>query len=128
MDFLALWFTGLLHPLRAMEALRTRPAPLWGLTAVLVRFVGTSLLVTLPLALLGRTPFTPSYLEFIRTDEYYRVWVFVLPLFGVVTWLLMSSFAQLVLRLSAHHTDFDRIANVVGMAMLIPMPAVGPGT
>jgi hypothetical protein len=41
MNFLNLWFTGLLHPPRAMEALRTRPAPLWGFTAVLVRFVGT---------------------------------------------------------------------------------------
>jgi hypothetical protein len=124
MDFLNLWFTGLLHASRAMEALRTRPAPLWGLTAVLVRFVGTSLLVALPLALLDRTPFTPSYIVFIHEENYYRVWLFLLPVFGVFTWLLMSSFAQLLLRLSSHDTDFDRIANVTGMSMLIPMPVV----
>ena len=124
MDLLNLWFTGLLHPSRAMEALRTRPAPLWGLTAVLVRFVGTSLLVALPLALLDRAPFTRSYIVFIHEENYYRVWLFLLPVFGVFTWLLMSSFAQLLLRLSSHDTDFDRIANVTGMSMLIPMPVV----
>lgn len=107
-----------------METLRTRPAPFWGLTAVLVRFVGTSLLVALPLALLGRTPFTPPYLSFIQEEDYYRVLVFLLPVFGVFTWLLMSAFAQLVLRLSSHDTDFDRIANVAGISMLIPMPVV----
>ena len=62
MDFPRVWLTGLLHPSTAMETLRTRPAPFWGLKAVLVRFVGTSLLVALPLALLKRTPFQPSYL------------------------------------------------------------------
>jgi hypothetical protein len=124
MTFLKAWLSGLLHPARAMDALRTRTAPHWGLVAVLVRFVGTVLFVALPLALLGCTPFTPSYLEFIRTEEYYRVWVYLFPLFGVFTWLLMFAFAELVLRLSSHQTTFDHIANVVGKAMLIPMPMV----
>jgi hypothetical protein len=124
MDFLHLWFTGLLHPSRAMDVLKARPAPAWGGTAVVVRFVGTSLLVTLPLALLGRTPFTSSYIKFIHDASYYRVWLFLLPLFGLFTWLLMSAVAQLLLRLSCHHTDFDQIANVTGMSMLIPMPVV----
>jgi hypothetical protein len=77
-----------------MEALRTRPAPFWGLKAVLVRFVGTSLLVALPLALLERTPFQPSYLVFIKEENYYRMLVFLFPVFGVFTWLLMSSCAH----------------------------------
>ena len=124
MDFLNLWFTGLLHPSRAMETLRTRPAPFWGLQAVLLRFVGTSLLVSLPLALLGRVPFEPSYIEFIQEKHYYTVLVFMFPVFGIIAWLLMSSFAHLILRLSSHHTDFDQIANVAGMSMLIPMPIV----
>jgi len=107
-----------------MEALRTRPAPFWGLKAVLVRFVGTSLLVALPLALLERTPFQPSYLVFIKDESYYLMLVFLFPVFGVFTWLLMSSCAHVGLRLLSRQTEFDRIANVIGISMLIPMPIV----
>ena len=124
MDFLGVWFTGIVRPDNAMEALRTRPAPQWGLAAVVVRFVLTSLLVALPLALLGRTPFQPPYLSFIPEERYYLVLVFAFPLFGLVTWLLMSGSAHLLLRLSSHHPDFDQVANVVGMSMLIPVPIV----
>ena len=124
MGFLRVWFTGIVHPAGAMEALRTRPAPFWGLGAVLVRFVLTSLSVALPLALLRRTPFQPSYLSFIPGESYYLVLVFAFPLFGVVTWLLMSGCAHLLLRLSSHQTDFDQVANIVGMSMLIPIPIV----
>lgn len=124
MDFLRVWLNGIIHPAGAMEAMRTRPAPLWGLRAVLVRFVLTSLFVALPLALLGRTPFQPPYLSFIPEERYYVVLVFAFPLFGVATWLLMSGCAHLLLRLSSNHTDFDQVANVVGMSMLIPVPIV----
>ena len=124
MEFLMIWLNGIVHPAGAMEALRTRPAPFWGLGAVLVRFALTSLFVALPLALLGRTPFQPPYLSFIPEERYYLVLVFAFPLFGVVTWLLMSGCAHLLLRLSSHHTDFDQVANIVGMSMLIPVPVV----
>jgi len=124
MDFLRVWLTGLLHPSTTMEALRTRPAPFWGLKAVLVRFVGTSLFVALPLALLKHTPFQPSYLIFIKDENYYRMLVCLFPVFGVFTWLLMSSCAHVGLRLFSRQTEFDRIANVIGMSMLIPMPIV----
>jgi hypothetical protein len=122
MDFAQVWFTGLVRPARAMEALRSQPAPAFGLKAVLVRFVGTSLLVALPLALLGRTPFQPPHLTFIPTESYYRVLVYAFPIFGVVAWLLMSATAHLLLRLASHQTDFDRVANVIGLSMLIPVP------
>jgi len=124
MDFLRVWLTGLLHPSTTMEALRTRTAPFWGLKAVLVRFVGNSLLVALPLALLKRTPFQPSYLIFIKDENYYLVLVFLFPVFGVFIWLLMSSCAHVGLRPFSRQTEFDRIANVIGMSMLIPMPIV----
>jgi hypothetical protein len=124
MDFLRVWLTGLLHPSTTMEALRTRPAPFWGLKAVTVRFVGTSLLVALPLALLERTPFHPSYLVFIKDENYYLMLVFLFPVFGVFTWLLMSSCAHVGLRLFSRQSEFDLIANVIGISMLIPMPIV----
>ncbi len=124
MEFLTVWLTGIGHPVKAMQALREKPAPFWGLKAVLVRFVGTSLLVALPLALLNRIPFQPPYLAFIPESDYYWMLVFALPVFGLVTWLLMSGCAHLLLRLSAHPADFDQVANVTGMSMLIPVPIV----
>jgi hypothetical protein len=124
MDILRVAITGIFHPSTAMDALRTRPAPFWGLGAVLVRFTGTSLLVALPLALLGRTPFQPSYLEFLPEERYYTVLVFLFPVFGIIAWLLMSSFAHVALRLNSRQTNFDQIANVIGLSMLIPMPIV----
>jgi hypothetical protein len=124
MDFLRVWLTGIVKPAQAMEALKPQPAPLWGLAAVLVRFILTSLFVALPLALLRRTPFQPSYLAFIPEESYYLALIFTFPLFGVVTWLLMSGCAHLLLRFSSHHTDFDQVANIVGMSMLIPVPII----
>ncbi len=124
MDLLRVWLTGILKPAQAMEALRPQPAPLWGFAAVLVRFILTSLFVALPLALLRHTPFQPSYLAFIPEESYYLVLIFAFPLFGVATWLLMSGCAHLLLRFSAHHTDFDQVANIVGMSMLIPVPII----
>ena len=123
-EFLRVWLTGIVKPGQAMEALRSQPAPLWGLVAVLVRFILTSLFVALPLALLERTPFQPPYLAFIPEERYYLVLIFAFPLFGVVTWLLMSGCAHLLLRLSSHHTNLDQVANIVGMSMLIPVPIV----
>ena len=124
MDFLKVWFTGIVNPGKAMDALRTRPAPLWGLVAVVVRFVLTSLVVALPLALLGRTPFQAPYLSLIPEERYYLVLVFAFPLFGLVTWLLMSGCAHLLLHLSSHHADFGQVANIVGLSMVIPVPII----
>jgi hypothetical protein len=124
MDILRVAIAGIFHPATAMDALKARPAPSWGLRAVLVRFIGASVFVTLPLALLGRTPFAPSCLTFIPDERYYTVLVFLLPVFGIIAWLLMSSCAHVALRLCSRRTDFDQIANVIGLSMLIPMPIV----
>ncbi len=62
MRFLRLWITGIIKPSMAYEDLRERPAPLWGLFAVLVRFIGTSVTTVLFLHLTGQHPFRPPYL------------------------------------------------------------------
>jgi hypothetical protein len=122
MDFVHVWLRGLLHPVRSFDALKGKPAPQWGLLAVVMRFIPTALLVTLPLALLGREPFAPSSLPFLATKHYYMAQVFFLPLFGIGTWLLMSGLAHVALRLSRKGSDFDLVLNIVGLGMLIPMP------
>jgi Yip1 domain len=124
MGLLQLWLAALFHPSRAFEEFKRKPAPQWGLLAVLTRFIPTSLIVTLPLFLLGREPFTPSSLTFLTTNNYYIAQVFFLPIFGLTIWLLMSAFAYVVMRLAGKGSDFDQVLNIVGVGMLIPIPVV----
>lgn len=122
--FLRVWILGIFNPARAFDELKGKPAPAWGFAAVAIRFVFTSLTTILALHLLGREPFVSSYLTFLRTEDYYVAEIFFLPLFGLVLWLLGSAIVHVVLRLMGEASDFDQILNVVGMGMLIPMPAV----
>jgi hypothetical protein len=82
----------------------------------------TSLTSILALRLLDRTPFYPSSLTFIATDQYYTAEIFFLPLFGLACWLLASALVHLILRGMGKESDFDWILNVVGFGLLIPMP------
>jgi len=124
MDFFKVWFLGIIEPPSAFEKLKNKPAPLWGLLAVLIRFLGTSITSILVLYLLDRQPFEPSYLSFLSNKNYYLAEIFFLPLFGLAIWLLTSSVVHLILRLNGKSSNFDQILNVVGMGMLIIMPVV----
>ena len=124
MNFVRVWLWGVIHPARSLDELKDKPAPQWGLLAVLIRFITTTLIEPLPLYVLGRQPFVPSYLTFLSTKDYYRAEIFFLPLFGVVLWLLMSGLAHVLLRVAGKGSDMDRILNIVGLGMLIPMPVL----
>ncbi len=121
-NFVQVWLSGMLNPVRSLDQLKGKPAPQWGLLAVLTRFIPTAIMVTFPLFLLGREPFYPSSLTFLATRNYYIAQVFFLPIFGVTIWLLMSAFAHVALRLARKSSDFDLVLNIVGVGMLIPMP------
>ena len=124
MTFLQVWLSGLINPSRAFDEPKSKPAPMWGFWAVLIRWAVTSLTTTLALYLLGRMPFEPSYLTFLTTENYYAAEVFFLPVFGLAVWLLGSAIVHLVLRLARKTSDFDQILNILGMGMLIPTPVV----
>ena len=82
MSFVKVWILGMFSPARAFDELKAKPAPAWGLAAVMIRFLFTSLTTILSLHLLGREPFVPSYLTFLGTETYYRAEIFFLPAFG----------------------------------------------
>jgi len=117
MRFLRLWITGIINPSMAYESLRERPAPLWGLLAVLVRFIGTSVTTVLFLHLTGRRQFRPPSLAFIPENSYYAAEIFFMPLFGFLIWLLMGAVSCLLVRLSRREVSFDTALNVVGVGM-----------
>ena len=123
MSFLRIWILGLYNPAAAFRRLQPKPAPYWGLWAILLRFGITSLTSILALRILNRTPFYPSSLTFLATDQYYTAEFFFLPLFGLACWLLASGLVHLILRGMGNQSDFDWILNVIGFGLLIPMPA-----
>jgi hypothetical protein len=124
MNFIQVWLLGIVNPSRAFDELRKKPAPTWGLWAILVRYVPTALTTTLALHLLGRTPFAPSYLTFLATEGYFAAEVFFLPVFGLAVWLLGSALVHLCLRLAGRPSSFDWVLNAIGLSLLIVMPAV----
>jgi hypothetical protein len=60
MNFSQVWLTGYFNPSKMMEELAKKPAPHWGFYGQLCRALLDSLLLYLPLALMGREPSTPS--------------------------------------------------------------------
>jgi len=123
-SFLKIWIKGITRPKRAFAELTEKPAPHWGLYAVLIRFVVTSLTSILALYMLAQTPFEPSYLTFLSAGDYYRAEIFFLPAFGVTAWLLGGAVTHLILRLTGKDSNFDWILNVIGFGLLIPMPVL----
>jgi hypothetical protein len=119
MDFLRIWLIGYLNPSGMVEELAKRPAPRWGFYGQLCRAMLDSLLLYLPLALMGWEPSTPSYLSFLSNDVYYAASVFLMPFFLLAQWLLLSVTVHGVLRLGGWQSDVDQILNITGMAALV---------
>ena len=119
MNFARVWFTGYVNPGRFVDALRSKPAPHWGMYALVLRSLMDSLLLYLPVALLRRQPPTPSYLTFIPTDQYYIALIWLTPLVFMAEWLLGAVVVHVVLRLSKLPSDIDQILNLTGMAGLV---------
>ena len=91
------------------------------MVAAATRFTVQDLVQTLPLALLGRRPFSPAKLP-IRPEHHYRAQLVFLPVFGMGQWLLMGAAAHGLLRLAGERSDLSRVLDVIGTGMLIPMP------
>jgi hypothetical protein len=119
MRFIRVWLTGYYNPVKMIEALRSKPAPHWGFYGQLLRAALDSLLLYLPVALMGRVPPTPSYAPFLPTERYYWHLIWIAPVVLGAVWLLSSAFTHLVLRLGGRPSDFDQILNIVGMATLV---------
>lgn len=119
MGFFRLWVTGYYNPTKMIAELRSKPAPQWGFRAQFFRAALDSLLLYLPVALMGRMPPTPSSLSFIPTERYYWHLIWLSPLVLGTEWLLASAFIHLGLRLTRWRSDFDQILNIYGMAGLV---------
>jgi len=118
MNYVKLWFTAYVNPRRFADELKKAPAPSWGFLAALQRGLMDSLLIYLPVYLLGRVPPTPSNLSFIPTEKYYGALIILSPLVLIAELLLSSSLMHLILRLSKRRSDIDILLNISGFIAL----------
>jgi hypothetical protein len=119
MEFIQLWFTGYVSPVRFIERLRGKPAPLWGFCGQLLRALMDALLLFLPAYLLGRTPPMESFLTLFPTKTYYATLVWLAPLVFFIQWLVGSGMMHVALRLMKRPSDIDLILNISGMTTLV---------
>ncbi|MBN1137962.1 MAG: hypothetical protein JXM73_15335 [Anaerolineae bacterium] len=126
MAFIRLWLTAYRSPARFAADLRGRPAPHWGLIAVILRGLIDSLLLYLPIYLMGRQPPTPSFIPIFSTEHYYRTLIFIGPLLFLAHWLMEGALMHVILRLTRRRGDevpasqagIDLILNILGMTSL----------
>ena len=119
MSFLRVWFTGYFSPVQFTEHLKSKPAPQWGIFASFLRGIFDSLLLYLPVSLMGRVPPTPSYLSFVSTEKYYFALIWMAPFILLAELLVQSVVIHVILRLMGRHSDIDQILNICGMTALI---------
>jgi hypothetical protein len=124
MSFVEICWKGIYNPRAAFAALRDQTRPTYGLLAVSTRFVLTSLTTIFALRELGVRPFAPPSLTFLNAADYYSAELWFLPVFGLAIWQLMSAIAGSLLALSGQQVSFAKMLNLIGIGMLIPMPAV----
>ena len=121
-EFIKAWINGYLHPAKTFESLRSKSSPLWGFIGVLLCWFARDFLIIIPQYLMDYEPLTESWLAFLSTERYYGVWVFFVPLFGIVKWLISGAVLYLALRLAKGIRDFDAILNYTGFIALIIAP------
>lgn len=118
MDFVRLWFAGYVNPAKFADELKAKPAPLYGFCGMLLRAAMDSLLLYLPVYLMGRVPPQPYNLSAFPTETYYGTLVWLGPLMFLIQWLLGAAVMHVGLRLSGRPGGMDQILNITGMASL----------
>ena len=122
MNLIQLWWTAIVHPSRAFEEVRKKPAPLWAFQVLLVFNLLISLTTNLARVLSGGKVLLPSWLTFLSDDRYLFAQLFFLPLLRMASWLLGSAIVHLGIRISGRPGDFDRVLQVGGVQYLVVMP------
>jgi len=77
-----------------------------------------SLLLYLPISLMGFVPPERSYLSYIPTANYYTALIGLAPVILIAEWLLAGAAMHLILRLSGRKSDIDLVLNISGFGAL----------
>jgi hypothetical protein len=87
-EFIQLWFTGYLGPVKYFERLRDKPALQCGFYGPFIRALMDALLIFLPAQLMGKTPPMESYQAIFPARTYYTtlIWLALLIYSSKVWW------------------------------------------
>jgi hypothetical protein len=118
MSFTRIFLNSYLHPRRAMDALAELKNPRFGALYTLIRWTMLSLLFYLPFYLLKFEPISPAYLQIFDTREYFLYAVFIMPVFGILSWIYLSGAGYVFLRLLGYPVEFDKLLNLGGLLNL----------
>ena len=119
MNFIKIWLLGYTNPTKFIAELKKKTAPHWGLFSTLLRGLMDSVLLYLPIAMMGKKPPTPSYLTFISTATYYETLVWLTPVIFLVEWLIGGVIIHICFRMVNQISDIDQILNITGMSGLV---------
>jgi len=118
MKILKLWVYGIFKPSNMIAIIKIETNPFIGFQAVIIRSFLNSLLLFLPLYLMGRQPSMPSWLTFIGEADYFLFLAIATPYVFVVMWLFLSGVIYLILN-SLCDFRFDHILNIFGVVSLV---------
>ncbi len=122
MNYFQLYVTAVLHPARAFDEIRSRPAPLWAFKVLLFFNLLISATSTLARYLLRQDVLMPSALTFLPDENYLLAQIFFLPIVRMAAWLLNAAVVHLSLRLAGKPSNMDQILNIAGVIYLVVMP------
>ncbi len=122
MNLFQLYLTAVLHPTRAFDEIRSKPAPQWAFKVLLIFNLLISATTTLARYLLGQAPLMPSALTFLSDENYLLAQIFFLPVVRMAAWLLGSAAVHLGIRLAGKPSNMDQILNIAGVIYLVVMP------
>ena len=122
MNYFQLYVTAVLHPARAFDEIRSRPAPLWAFKVLLFFNLLISATSTPARYVLGQDVLMPSALTFLPDEQYLLAEIFFLPVVRMAAWLLSAAVVHLCIRLAGRPSNMDQILNIAGVIYLVVMP------
>lgn len=122
MNVFELWWTAMVHPSRAFEEVRNKPAPMWAFWVLLTFNILISLTTNLWRYLSGGEPLLPSWLTFLPEDRYLVAQLFFIPVLRMLLWVIVSGVTHVGLRLLGSKSDFDLLLQIGGVVFLVVMP------
>ncbi len=122
MNYFQLYVTAVVHPARAFDEIRCKPAPLWAFKVLLFFNLLISATSTLARYLLGQDLLMPSALTFLPDEHYLLAQIFFLPVVRMTHWLLSAAIIHLGIRLAGKPSNMDQILNIAGVIYLVVMP------
>jgi hypothetical protein len=118
-EFVRAWVAGYGKPAEMVKYLYKRKGPGIGITTTIIRGLLNSLLMYLPLFLLGRQPSYHGYIPFMPNEKYFLFLAIIVPFYFLLQTFILSLIIYLVLKALKKKAALYHLFNIAGMVGLI---------